>query len=396
MSTAKVTYQIPDEEVEWEELEAQWKDQTEDNGFISQIKRGMAGMNEGFDNGLKTINTHIHGTHRGRIILVGADSGVGKTTLCDFMYLYSLWLSAKQKKIKLYIKYFSFELSETEKKAKWVCQWIKHMYKIDLSTDYIMGRIPGVLLQGEHFKMVMRAYGVVEELMRDMTFIDHMLHPTGMLNKLVEEHYEKIGTVIRDVPKEGKKKGMIRSFIPKDPTALTVVITDHLALINVEGGATTTKQIMDRWSMYSVQLRNIFHTTLIQIQQFSTSMMSAYREQKKSEAAIAPQRLDFGDSSYTYRDSDLVFGMIKPIQYNMKSFMGYEMSDIGQYFIALFLMKNRYGPADKWFPLFMNPLAGMFYDVPAKDSPNLHYFSTEAKRIESVCQQFSSQQGKLQ
>ena len=227
---------------------------------------------------------------------------VGKTTIADFMYLYSLWRSAKKKGIKLYIKYFSFELSAAEKKAKWVCQWVKSIYNIDLSTDYVMGRIPGLLLSAEHLKLVMRAYGVVEEMMQDMVLIDHMLHPTGMLNKLVEEHYEKIGTVIRDVPKEGKKKGMIRGFKANDPSALTLIIVDHLALINVEGGAISTKQIMDRWSMYSVQLRNIFSTTLIQIQQFSTSMMSAYREQKKSESAIAPQRLDFGDSSYTYRD----------------------------------------------------------------------------------------------
>jgi replicative DNA helicase len=398
----KVTWQLPDEEVEWEELEAQWGNQEEDNSFMSQVKRGMTGMNEGFDNGLKTINNHIHGTHRGRYYLIGADSGVGKTTIADFMYLYSLWRSARKKGIKLYIKYFSFELSAAEKKAKWVCQWVKNIYNIDLSTDYIMGRIPGLLLSSEHLRLIMRAYAVVEEVMQDMVLVDHMLHPTGMLNKLVEEHYEKIGTVIRDTPKEGKKKGMIRAFKPKDPTDMTVVIVDHLALINVEGGATTTKQIMDRWSMYSVQLRNIFHTTLVQIQQFSTSMMSAYREQKKSETAIAPQRLDFGDSSYTYRDADLVMGLVKPIQYNLKTFMGYNLEDIGQYFIANFLMKNRYGPADRWMPLFMNPLSGMFYDIPASTAygldgqPAINYFITEAKRIENVCQQFNSPTGKTQ
>lgn len=388
----KVTWQLPDEEVEWAELEQQWENQEEDNGFMSQVKRGMDGMNEGMDNGLKTINTYIHGTHRGRYILIGADSGVGKTTLADFMYMYSLWRAAKLKGVKLYIKYFSFEISATEKKAKWVCQWIKALYKLDLSTDYVMGRIPGLLLSSEHLRLVMRAYGVVEEVLRDVTIIDHMLHPTGMLNKLIEDHYEKIGTVVRDAPKGDRKKGMIRSFKPNDPSAWTVCIVDHLALINVEGGATTTKQIMDRWSMYSVQLRNIFNTSLIQIQQFSTNMMSAYREQKKSEVAISPQRLDFGDSSYTYRDADLVFGLVKPVQYDLKTFHGYHLEDLGQYFIALFLMKNRYGPADRAFYLFMNPLAGMFYDMP-KDPHNpvsMKFYIDEAKRIEQLCQQFSS------
>lgn len=71
----KVTWQLPDEEVEWEELESQWANQEEDNSFMAQVKRGMTGMNAGFDNGLKVINNHIHGTHRGRYYLIGADSG---------------------------------------------------------------------------------------------------------------------------------------------------------------------------------------------------------------------------------------------------------------------------------------------------------------------------------
>lgn len=100
--------------------------------------------------------------------------------------------------------------------------------------------------------------------------------------------------------------------------------------------------------------------------------------------------------------ADAVFGMVKPIQYNLKTFNGYNLEDIGQYFIALFLMKNRYGPADRWMPLFMNPLSGMFYDIPAPTSygvdgqPSINYFITEAKRIENVCQQFSSQPEKPQ
>jgi len=259
------------------------------------------------------------------------------------------------------------------------------MYKADLSSDYILGRIPGQPLSDVHLRMVLRGYAMVEEMLQDIDIIDHMLHPTGMLNKLIEDHYEKIGTVIRDVPKEGKKKGMIRSFKPNDPRAFTLVVVDHLALINVEAGAINTKAIMDRWSMYSVQLRNIFQATIVQIQQFSTSMMSAYREQKRTEVAIAPQRLDFGDSSYTYRDGDVVIGLVKPIQYNLKTFHGYTVDDLQSHLLAAYLMKNRYGPADKMFPLFMNPIAGMFWDLPEHPlDPALQFFIDEAKRLDTL------------
>lgn len=390
--SAKVIWEIPDDETQWDEEFKRWNER-KDDGFMAQVHAGREGLNEGLGNGLERVNTFIHGTHRGRYILIGADSGVGKTTLCDFMYLYSLWRAAKMRGIKIYFKYFSFEISAAEKKARWVCQWIRAKYRIDLATDYIMGRIAGLRLTDEHLKMVVRAYAIVEEMLKDIVIIDTMLHPTGILNVLIEDHFEKIGKVIRDTPKEGKTKGMIRGFKPNDPTAMTVAIIDHGALVNVEKGCTTTKQIMDRLSMYLVQGRNLFGLTSIFIQQFSTNMMNAYRE-KKSETAISPQRLDFGDSSYTFRDADLVFGLVKPVQFNLKTYYGFNMEELGQYFIALHLMKNRYGPADHLMPLFMNPISGMFYDMPKTHmDPNLKFFIDEAKRIEQLCQQFSSQQG---
>ena len=378
----KNSWELPEEEMEWGELEKRWTEEQDDN-FIMQVQRGREGLNEGLNNGLQTVNKYINGTHRGRYILIGADSGVGKTTICDFMYVFALWMAARKAGIKLYIKYFSFEISAAEKKARWVCYWIKHVYKIDLSSDYIMGRIPSRKLTDEHFKMVLRGYAVVEEMLQDISIIDNVLHPTGILNRLIEDHYEKIGEVKRDIPKEGKKKGMIRKYVPKDPTAMTVAIIDHMALTHPEAGAQTTKQIMDRLSMYFVQLRNIFNTTIIAVQQFSTNMMSAYREQKRSEAAISPQRLDFGDSSYTFRDADLVFGLVKPVQFNLKTYHGFMLEELGQYFIALHLMKNRYGPSDRVFPLFTNPIAGRFYDMPVNPmDPSMNFFYQESKRLE--------------
>jgi len=386
MTQPKLIWEIPEEEVQWSDFEKQWEDRKDDS-FVQLINRGKAGQNIGMSNGLNTINKYINGTHKGRYILIGADSGCFKTTLVDFMYLYAIWKDCKSKGIKLYVKYFSFELSLAEKKVKWASQWIKAMYKIDLRADYIAGR-SGTLSE-EHFKLVQRAYAVIEEMMLDVDVIDHMLHPTGMLNRLIEEHYEKVGKVIRapsKLDKHGKPRpGMILRYEPKDPQALTLCIVDHVSLINVEAGATTSKQIIDRWSMYCVQLRNIFQTTIINIQQFSTDLMSAYREQKKNETAIAPQRLDFSESKFTFRDADTVFGLVKPIQFNLRTYHGYNMEEIGQYFVALHLMKNRYGPADRVMPLFVNPIAGLFWDLPTNPlDPAMKFFIDEAKRLDTL------------
>jgi hypothetical protein len=100
--------------------------------------------------------------------------------------------------------------------------------------------------------------------------------------------------------------------------------------------------------------------------------------------------------------ADLVLGLIKPVQYSLKTFYGYNLDLIGQYFIVSFIMKNRYGPADRWIPLFMNPLAGIFYDVPELQAmtptgaPAITYLIEEAQRLDKICQQFNSPLGATQ
>ena len=74
MTEAKVIWEIPDDDIEWEALHAKW-DKIDQDNFIDRVKSGREGLNEGLDNGLQRINKYIHGTHRGRYYLIGADSG---------------------------------------------------------------------------------------------------------------------------------------------------------------------------------------------------------------------------------------------------------------------------------------------------------------------------------
>lgn len=297
----RAVWELPDDETEWEDLWQNWEKRKEEDDLIYHIERGRLGLNVGMDNGLPALSQHTYGTHRGRYYLIGAESGTGKTSVSDFMFLYKMWLYCRAKGIRLYIKYFSFELSKSEKKAKWISMFLFHLYRLSVPSDYIMGRIPGVLVSDEHMKMVLKAYSAVEDMMSCVEIYDSPIHPTGLLTRLIEDHYANIGTITRDAPKEGKK-GFIRGYKLKDPMAVTVVVVDHMALAHSEKDCTTTKQIIDKLSMYFVHLRNIFGTTVCAVQQFNTDMTASQRERKKDQAVLVPQRVDFGDSKYTYRD----------------------------------------------------------------------------------------------
>lgn len=339
--------------------------------FVKKVLDGKKGLMAGFANGLDRINRFLYGTHRGRYYLIGADSGVGKTTLCDFMYVMSLWMDAKLKGVPIRIVYLSFELSSEQKIARWISLFIKFLYDKDVPADYIMGRIPGMTINMQDEIMIRHAKQYVDAFLKDCELIDGAAHPTWILNHMIKMYEgdkdvpgSGLGTVTRDKPKNKKDPGFIRKFAPYNPQLMTMLVCDHVALAHSEAGASTLKAIIDKLSTYAVMLRNTFNTTIVFLQQFATDLMSTHRSSKKGDAVISPQRLDFGDSKYTYRDADVVFGLVSPVMFDHESYQKYDIGELRQYFLACHLMKNRFGPANWMIPLFINPIAGVFKELP--------------------------------
>ena len=384
----------------WEKWKG-WKTQSSGD-FIFQVMRGMKGLNVGWENGLTNVNKYIYGTHQARYYLIGADSSVGKTTIADFMYTLKLWEYAKRTGKRVKIFYCSFEVSKVDKMARWVSYYVFNKFGKHLPSDYILGRISGNLPSKEELSMIMVAYSIVEEMMNDIVFVQDVVHPTKIFEDLIEAHYSKEGTVIRaEVGSEEKtkgRKGYVKGYIPNDPNLMTVLFIDHLALTGSEQKL-DTKGVMDRMSKYCIVLRNLFHTTCVIIQQFSTDLMSFHRTNKKNPQSIAPQRIDFGDSKATFRDADVVFGLVNPMVYDFDKFEGYQImndsgEELGQCFRAMYLMKNRYGPSGRLLPLFLDGLTGTVYDLPL--TPNnpmamLPWYN-KTTEIEQLCQKFSPSQ----
>lgn len=373
--------------------------------FLWQLKRGSAGQNVGLSNGLEAINRYIYGTHKARYYLIGAESSAGKTTVGDFMYVLKAWEDARRQNRPIKIYYCSFEIGRTDKLYRWASYYIFIKHGVQLPSDYLQGRINGRLPSPEHQRMVLEAYTIITEMMKDVIVIQDTVHPTKIFEDLIEAHFSKHGKVHRaDVSAEDKKKGRkgyVTGYDEYDPSLITILFIDHLALTGTELHL-ETKGIMDKMSKYMIVIRNLFHGTGVFIQQFSTDMMATYRGLvgKKTEAMIAPQRIDFGDSKATYRDADVVYGLVKP-QADMKKFLYYDLSKdegLGDCFTALYLMKNRYGPSNRLIPLFVDGISGHVYELPMMKSENpftLEKWYTKANEIETLCQMFSPSQPSL-
>ena len=384
-------------EDKWEK----WQ-QEHNNSFVYQVQRGRLGHNRGLENGLIRINNSIYGTHQGRYYLIGADSGVGKTTVSDFMFVLKAWQSAKKLGRRIKIFYCSFEISKLAKQARWCSHFIFLIYGVELPASYILGNIPNVYLTDEHMAMVKVGFERVEEIMKDVIFLEDAVHPTAIFESIVTDHYSKIGTVERTsvsaADKLKGKKGFVKHYTPDDPDYMTLLVVDHLGLIGTEMGL-DLKGAMDKLSRYFIILRNQFNTTIVAIQQFSTDLLSAKRDRavaasgSSKAAMISPTRLDFGDTKTTYRDADVVVGLVKPASFEMSDFQGYdtntsEFGGLGDYFLAMYLMKHRQGPSDKKYAIFINYVAGICYDLP-QSLEQIQPWYDKAAQLDQLCLSFS-------
>jgi len=361
------------------------------SGFLATVERGRKGDNAGWPTSLPKLDATIHGIHRGRYYLVGADSGVGKTTLSDFIFLLQAYEYAKTHGKKFYCYYYSFELSKQEKLARWVSYYIYLKYGRMYPSNFIMGRIHGNYPDDTDMKYIRAGYAYVSKMGECIAFREDSMHPTAIFMDVMH-HYNTHGTVHRDPPAPGKEYGAVKGYDPNpgEQDSLVMFMVDHVALVHSERSM-DTKQTIDLLSRYAVATRNLFNATWVIIQQFSTDMQSWHRNAKKmSDAVIAPQRLDFGDSKYTYRDADVVLGLVSPRMFELDSFHGYKVEDYGDFLIGLYVMKHRYGLANTLIPLFMNPVVNRFEQLPASiNLAALEDYQDKTSQIETICQKYS-------
>mgnify|MGYP003336380369 CR=1 FL=1 len=355
--------------------------EVKDLNFLNNIEKGRQGFNSGISGSLK-LTKKLHGIQKGRYYLIGAHPNVGKTQFTDYMFVFSLWLNCKQQNKPVRIFYCSLELSAIEKKVKWCCMYLNWKYGINWSTDFVMGRIPDTKPTDEQMVLIREAYTFVELMLKEVYILDNTVGPDTLFNYLIKEYYSKLGEVkYTQVSEEERAKGIKGAIIGYEPSVeppLTLLIIDHMALLEGKNA----KETMDEMSKKAVILRNQFGLTTVFVQQFNQDLVKSRRESlvrkgpKDAATIIAPQQLDFGDSTYTFRDADYVIGLVKPAKFELKEFEGFpstppECGGLGDSYMVSYLIKNRYGPINLLFPLFMNGVSGMFYDLPDDFDPDL-------------------------
>lgn len=346
--------------------------------FLETVKQGRLGKNEGLPNGLGSLNKYIFNTQPKRYYLFGGETGTGKTTMVDQMFVFAPYLyTLEYPEVKVNWKYYSLEQSILSKKISWASKMLYHKYGLRLPSAYLTGKGKNRVSE-EHYKLCVTVDEFVETMTAKLDMVDSGITPSQFKNDLFR-YGKKKGTwltrpLYNEVGEQRKNKAgnlMIEIFgwTPNDPEEKHLFLIDHIAYADLE--YPSLKQNIDTISRAIVWFREKTNWTFAVIQQFNTELASVER-QKFKKSAISPQRVDFGDSRYTFQDADVVFGIINPYNYDIMEYQGYDVSKLEGFGIWTFLMKNRHeGPAGRVIPYLMDPVGGMLHELPESTGTDL-------------------------
>lgn len=347
----------------------------EGDATMEFIMRGVSGENEGLYNGLDRNTKTYGGTLKARYYLIGASSGVGKTTFADWTFLIAPYLyykyfgftdrNGRTKKIKWI--YFSFEISRLMKELSFITLFMNVIYGKELSLEQLTGE-NGVIEDYETLSQIAECRRMVNDMMSEVTFIESTM-TAYEISSVVDEYAKETGTILN--PDNPKKMRYARN--KKNEGETTIILVDSINLVGREKGQ-SPKEAMDELSNLAVAQRNFYGFTYAIIQQFNNNLVGLTRQEFSGRggtgngAGLKPQKVDFGDTTYTYRDADYVIGGIMPSMYDIQTFLGYPIDINGQNALNKatfwFCIKDRWGGKNKITAVLRNTAAPILRELP--------------------------------
>jgi hypothetical protein len=334
--------------------------------FLDYVREGRAGMNKGLPNAFDKFNRILNNTQRGTYYAVGGLPGSGKSTFVDDNFVLAPYFMLLKQNLPIKIKwfYFSFEISEYAKRAKWTSYRLFEKYGLKVDSSYILSKGSN-WCSDEIYNRVVEVDVEMEQLFHYMTFIQDPENPTG-INKDLFAYAKKTGHIHTEqyIDGDGKQAERIIGYTPNDPEAYTIIITDHAALAKKERGF-NSKENIDKLSEYMIGQRNLFNYTPVIVCQFNKAL-SGIERRKFDGVELAPMLEDFKDTGNIGQDCNVALGVFNPSKYNLDEYMGYDLTSAGipNTFRSVHIMKNRDGQEYYAQPMYFQGNIGRMRELP--------------------------------
>ena len=303
------------------------------DNLLSQIDKGREGKNWGLSMGLPKLEQYVDGVSQGTYTLLFSGSGVGKTSLALYAYIYRPIMDNLNNPDHFHIFYISLEMKAEVLLAKLLSTYIFETYNKEISYKEMLSKTRNTILSDEDYELIKKSIPWMEKVMSMLTIWDKSLNSVSFF-KLMKDLADKNGKFYEEQNR--------KFYTPDNPDKVVLVVIDHLALSQPQTG-NSLKNEMDAISKVAVQFRNRCNFSFLMIMQANRE--AANVERRKLEL-VEPQRQDVKDSSCMEADSDIMIAVFNPSREKLTSYRGYKIKALEAKFRSIILLKNRYGDGD--------------------------------------------------
>ena len=318
--------------------------------LLQAIDRGRAGKEQGYSIGLPKLEQIIDGVTKGTYTLIAAESGVGKSSLMLYSYVYRPLMDHLDDN-KFKISLFSLEMNADKIMAKLLSTYIFEKYNKRLSVKQLLSVQKGFILNDECYTIVKECIPWMKKVESIITIYDKSTTANSLYSNILKElnsrgHFE-----------ETEKR---KIYYPDDPDLVHLVIVDHLARIFVSPG-NTLKQEMDLASKYLYSLKNRCGISPIVIQQMNRSIQSMDR---RKEGMVTPLTSDLKDTNSTVEDAEIILAIFDPDKAKLNSHRGYDIKQLDKRYRSVIVLKSRYGESDVEDSLYYDGKCNKWVELP--------------------------------
>ena len=176
---------------------------------------------------------------------------------------------------------------------------------------------------------------------------------------------------------------------------MTIVVVDHMSLLTPEknkdtGNTMTQHQTMAHWSTnYALkQITKHWNWAVVNVIQQEQSgereqfTMKGDSIQKKTEPSLA----GFANNKEIQRDAKVILGVYAPDRYGFEEYHGYDIRRMRDTFRAIKVLKNRFGPPNKYHHMLFDGATNRFKELPKSSESHLltPFYQTSDKLLNRI------------
>lgn len=368
------------------------------NKVLEQLKRNKRIKDEGGYLGipypLTRFSEFIPLIDKGQSIGILAGTGVGKSRITRYLYLYSPYRFYKETGYKIKILYFPLEDNVEKVYRNCICNYLYDEHEILISPEELSSKkrtLPDFVLE-----RIEEAVEYFKDFEKVVEFVDGLTTPKEIF-EFCQEHALKVGNV--ETKTYVNDEGIEITHESYESDTHTIVILDNMSNLDVdpEDQIFSEREAMIKMAKkYSREkLCNFYNFTVIQViqlsfdkekQQFTHSGMTILSK-------LEPSLDGIGEAKVISRSMHLILGIFDPSRFELLNYPipskqdpqnCYRIDILGNKFRALKVLKNNDGEAGLRIGLLFNALAENVKELPQPKTDELNniYKSLTGKSIE--------------